>query len=205
MNLAERTLLIEGESDEEDTYSEIYLRGSMTDEFGVDEAWKFSTEDGNVYTLAHVSVAAEDIFKIGGATWGKINYGGEGEPYALNESYTLVSNSNFNMALEEGCSDVTFTFTLSDASLKIEGVADGFVRDEEGGDEGEGDEGEGGDQTDGYTYLLWGNFEGGASWRASILEDNEGMWISKAVEAQECNFGIKKVNAEGEQVEWIWQ
>lgn len=56
-------------------YTDVYIRGDMNNWEAVD-AWKFSTEDGVTYCLKDVTVSAADNFKLAGATWGAINYGG---------------------------------------------------------------------------------------------------------------------------------
>ena len=95
---------------------DIYLRGGMND-WGVDEAWKLTSTDGNIYTLANVSIEAGTEFKIADASWGTVNYGLD-EAIAPDTTVTLVYNGN-NCKLTQSVENATVEFNLSHKTLLI--------------------------------------------------------------------------------------
>lgn len=94
--------------------AEVYLRGSMNNWEATDE-WKFSTTDGNLYTLDNVSIEAGVEFKIADAGWGSINYG-TNDAIAPNTPATLVYNGS-NCKLTESVENANVEFNLSDKTL----------------------------------------------------------------------------------------
>lgn len=95
----------------------IYVIGSMTDEWKVQEEWKLTTTDGNLYTLANVNISKDDEFKIADANWGSVNYGAD-EAVAPNTAVTLVYNGG-NIKLTESVENATVEFNLSEKTLKV--------------------------------------------------------------------------------------
>lgn len=95
---------------------DIYLRGGMNG-WEADEAWKLTSIDGNVYTLANVSIEAGTEFKIADASWGTVNYGSN-EAIALDTTVTLVYNAG-NCKLTQSVENATVEFNLSDKTLLI--------------------------------------------------------------------------------------
>lgn len=96
--------------------ADIYVRGGMNG-WGTEDAWKFTTTDGNKYTLANVSIDAATEFKIADASWGTINYGAS-DPVALNTPVVLEYNGG-NIKLAESVENGTLVFNLSDKTLTV--------------------------------------------------------------------------------------
>lgn len=95
---------------------EIYLRGGMNEWTATDE-WKFSTTDGNIYTLENVSIASGVEFKIADANWGTVNYG-TNEAIAPNTTATLVYNGK-NCKLTESVENAVVVFNLDEKTLTV--------------------------------------------------------------------------------------
>ncbi|MDE6741335.1 MAG: hypothetical protein K2J58_03275 [Muribaculaceae bacterium] len=96
--------------------AEIYLRGGMNGWEAVDD-WKFSTADGNVYTLDNVSIEAGVEFKVADAGWGTVNYGGV-EGIEPNTTVTLIYNVG-NCSLSETVENAIVEFNLTDKALTV--------------------------------------------------------------------------------------
>lgn len=99
--------------------SGIYIRGGMNG-WGTSEDWEFSDEGNGVYALYDVTLSGQ--FKIADASWGTINYGGDGSKVSAGQNYTLYHNgSNITTNGTIECSRVVFTLNSNGASLYIEG------------------------------------------------------------------------------------
>ncbi|MBD5371678.1 MAG: hypothetical protein HDR80_11185 [Bacteroides sp.] len=170
---------------------EIYVRGTMTDNFGVDDDWKFSTTDGVVYTLTGKTIDATDSFKIADANWGKVNYGlsfGE-EAMELNTPTVLSYNSSSNISLAEGGENLTLTFNLDTATLTVATVGNG-----------------GGESGDDLVYNIFGNIFNGATWLGEQLTLTDGKYVLADAEVVSGNFGIQVLDlsrdTDDQQVGW---
>ena len=96
--------------------TDIYVRGGMNDWGAVDE-WKMTTTDGNLYTLAGVSISSDVQFKIADSSWGSVDYGAS-EPVAPNTAVVL-SFQGGNIKLTESVENATIEFNLTDKTLKV--------------------------------------------------------------------------------------
>lgn len=100
------TITVQTNTPKPTTFADVYIRGVMNS-WGAPDSWKFSTTDGNVYTLSNVTISAGQNFKIGDAGWDKVNYGGV-TGMAESTYYTLNYNgSDCNLAADF-TGDVTF-------------------------------------------------------------------------------------------------
>ncbi len=95
---------------------DVYLRGGMNTWEAVDE-WKFTTTDGNVFTLDNVSIEAGVQFKVADSSWGTVNYG-TSEAIAPNTTVTLTYNGS-NCVLTESVENATVEFNLTDKTFKV--------------------------------------------------------------------------------------
>lgn len=95
---------------------DIYVRGGMNG-WGAEDAWKLTTTDGVIYTLAGVSIASDVQFKIADASWGTINYGAN-EAVTPNTVVALLYNGG-NISLTESVENATIEFNLTDKTLKV--------------------------------------------------------------------------------------
>lgn len=95
---------------------DIYLRGGMNG-WGADEAWKLTSIDGNVYTLANVSIEVGTEFKIADASWGTVNYGSN-EAITPDTTVTLIYNAG-NCRLTQSVENATVEFNLTNKTLLI--------------------------------------------------------------------------------------
>lgn len=100
----------------EDAYAKIYLRGTMN-AYGADDAYKFSTTDGDKYTLTGITLTAKEKFKVADANWGAVNYGYD-KPIELNTP-TVINKGGGDMNLKEGGEDLTLIFVLSTATFTV--------------------------------------------------------------------------------------
>ncbi|MDE6018126.1 MAG: hypothetical protein K2G85_04860 [Muribaculaceae bacterium] len=98
------------------TEFDIYIRGGMND-WGANDAWKFSLSEGDLYTLSNVSIAAGTSFKVADANWGSINYGYD-SPIEPNTSVYLRYDGG-NITLTESVENATVEFNLADQSFKV--------------------------------------------------------------------------------------
>lgn len=100
------TITVDTDTPKPTDYPDIYLRGDMNS-WGAPDAWKFSTTDGNIYTLKNVTITAGQGFKVADANWAPINYGGQA---GMDESvyYTLTYNSANCSLAKDFTGDVTF-------------------------------------------------------------------------------------------------
>lgn len=96
----------------------IYLPGSMNG-WTFTDAWKFSTDDGDKYTISVAEMSASDNWKVATSDWGRVNLGGG--QVTLNTPFVMV-NSGSNCFLTEDVTDVTFVFTLSNNTLVVTGT-----------------------------------------------------------------------------------
>ncbi len=101
-------------------FVDLYLRGDMNG-WEASEEWQFTTTDGETYVLSGITVDSKDTFKIADDNWGTYNFGGSGEPIALNIPYELFNGGNTNLELEETGENLTFTFVLSTRTLTVSG------------------------------------------------------------------------------------
>lgn len=110
---------------EETEFANIYLRGVMN-EWGVSDAWKFTTEDGNLYVLKGVNLGSDVEWKVADDNWGRINYGlSTAAPYpiGLDVPCILEYNSPKNCTLAEGGEGLTFTFVVDKIELTVSTAA----------------------------------------------------------------------------------
>lgn len=74
---------------------DVYIRGDMNG-WGAADDWKFTSVDGVNYTFeckGDTKILANQNFKIADASWGAVNYGGNGKA-AVNTDLTWYHNAN---------------------------------------------------------------------------------------------------------------
>lgn len=100
------------------TMGDLYLRGNMNNWLneGLDDTYKFTTEDNSVYTLNVAELEAGVEFKIGTSDWG---YGFSSGNLLMNVDQYYATDSNGNMAMATTVSDVTITLDVTNGDLII--------------------------------------------------------------------------------------
>lgn len=130
-------------------YPDIYLRGSMTGNFAVNNDYKFN-RNGDTYSLYVESL--DGTFKIADSDWKVVNHTCSS---AISGDGTFTFNKGESNTTASGLKKVTISFTFDKAnpsnSLKVTFKQEGS---ESGGDEGDG---EGGDVTPGQYYVYFEN------------------------------------------------
>lgn len=106
-------------------YTDVYLRGTMSDDFAAQEAWKMETTDGVTYTKTGVNISKGQQFKIADADWGDINYGWTDNTINVGstaEQTLYYKNNQFGISEDLVNAKITFKVTepKSQAVIKIE-------------------------------------------------------------------------------------
>lgn len=110
-----------------DVFAEVYVRGGMN-EWGVVDAWKFTTTDGKAYSL-ECSIEAGVEFKIADADWAPVNYSA-GEQIFLEDDGTYEGiwayNINVNTTVAENFEGtISFTLPAGEDGLVVKFVSKG--------------------------------------------------------------------------------
>lgn len=112
---AKRSILFTTDDPKPQVY-DIYLRGSMNN-WEADDAWKFTTTDGDLFVLENVTIEAGTQFKVADATWGTVNYG-TSAAIVLEEPVVLVY-SGPNCTVSETLEDISVKFNLTTKTLTL--------------------------------------------------------------------------------------
>lgn len=106
------------------TFVALYLRGDMNG-WGTDDAWKFQTEDGELYSLTNVEILATQKFKVADANWGSYNFGSMTD-ITPGDPFTLVKSSNSTDCSLKADFKGNIEFTLSTAEILFIEETDGI-------------------------------------------------------------------------------
>lgn len=163
-------------------YPEIYLRGSMTGDFAVNNDYKFNRE-GDSYSLYVESLDGK--FKIADKDWTTVNHTCSS---AISYDGTYTFNKGESNTTASGLKKVTISFTFDKAnpsnSLNVTFKQEGS---ESGGEEGGGEGGEeGGDVTPGQYYVYFDNTDNWAqpcvwAWSGESNCTAKGTWPGDAM------------------------
>ena len=164
--------------------ADYYLIGGFNGWTEKDPACGFELQLDGSYVLDYEGTLTPG-FKINDGTWTNdaANFGAEVQnaPVTLGEVFNLtVGGSSKDIGLSEAVENPHIVFDPTAATLVITGATAELS----------------------YTYDLWGNFDGSASWSSTSLNENNGKWVAKGIEVAKCNFGIRKL-ADGKQTDWI--
>lgn len=124
-------------------YIEIYLRGSMTNNFGALDNYKFS-RSGNTYSLTLAEL--DGTFKIADANWSIVNHTYTANAISADGTYTFSNGGDNSTA--SGLKNVTISFTFNKENPKAN-LNVTFKQESSEGGEGEGGGNEGGDNEGG--------------------------------------------------------
>ncbi|MDE6345506.1 MAG: CotH kinase family protein [Muribaculaceae bacterium] len=192
--------VISAQTYDSDEYIEIYLRGSMTDNFAALDSYKFN-RTGDTYSLTLDTL--DGSFKIADSGWSVVNHTYTANTISTDGTYTFVSAHDNSKA--SGLKNVTISFTFNKENPKAN-LNVTFKQESDEGSEGEGGEGEGGgneggeqqpsgyhvyfDNTSGWTPYVWAwneteNCTAAGKWPGDpmSLKDGKYYWEAPAGKA----------------------
>lgn len=102
-------------------YDIVYLKGGMSD-WGNKDTYKFSTTDGNEYTLEVASLDANTEFKV----FNEVQNEWSGTSNLTISGFAFTSTDNGNIKNTEALSNVKFIYNKSAKTLKVESAADTY-------------------------------------------------------------------------------
>ena len=145
---------------------DFYVRGSFTDNWGINEAYKMN-KNGNVYTLSGITIPANGEFKVSDNTdsW-KVSFGGSAtgdettQTISTDTEYDAWMGSSVNFKVDKEITNATVTFTYNgqNSSVASKITVTGTVAG--GGDDPIDPD----PDPTGTTLYLRGSFIGGDDW-----------------------------------------
>ncbi|MDE6409983.1 MAG: hypothetical protein K2K81_07045 [Muribaculaceae bacterium] len=116
----------------EDALPEVYLRGDMVEGWAAVPEWKMEAKSKTLFTFTCAEdqvIGAGVAFKFADADWGKINVGGDGNPFILDTDIEVFNGGDpANITLEEEWNGVVWlTLDLDGAAYVVMSNDKSFV------------------------------------------------------------------------------
>lgn len=112
-----------GGDDPVGTYGDLYVRGKMTNDWGVVEDWKMTPGKDGVYTISGKDFAAGEVFKIasGDDAWTYAITSNQKNMGADEYDVTFEKGDNDNMAFAMDMKNVTITLNTTTKKMTVTG------------------------------------------------------------------------------------